>query len=169
MSDDNPSWNVLFLCTGNSARSILAESLLRRFGGDRFRAFSAGSHPAGDVQPLALQLIRTAGLPDSGLRSKSIEAFLGDDAPRIDIVITVCDHAAEHCPVFPGRPVTAHWGMADPAAVEGSEEERLQAFRTARAELQARVKLLVNLPLASLDRIACEQQVRGIAQRPDPS
>lgn len=168
MSEEK-TWNVLFLCTGNSARSILAESLLRHFGGDRFRAFSAGSDPAGEVQPLALQQIRDVGLPLAGLRSKSVDEFLGEDAPEIDIVITVCDNAAENCPVFPGRPMIAHWGMPDPAAVEGTGEERAQAFRNARAELDRRVKLLVNLPLASLDRLAGEQQVRAIGGGRQPA
>ena len=162
MTTDRP-WNVLFLCTGNSARSILAESLLRHLGGNHFHAFSAGSEPAGAVQPMALQLIETSGLPTAGLRSKSLQEFLGDDAPPIDILITVCDHAAETCPVFPGRPVTAHWGMADPAAVEGDDEQRLRAYRAARAELERRIRLLVNLPLATLDRLAQEQRLRAIA------
>jgi arsenate reductase len=167
--NEEKTWSVLFLCTGNSARSILAESLLRHFGGDRFRAFSAGSEPAGAVQPLALQQIRNVGLPDTGLRSKSVDEFLGEDAPPIDIVITVCDNAAENCPVFPGRPITAHWGMPDPAAVEGTEEERAQAYRNARAELDRRVKLLTNLPLASLDRLSSEQQVRAIGKDRQPA
>lgn len=166
---DEPTWNVLFLCTGNSARSILAESLLRHLGGDRFRAFSAGSEPAGEVRPLALQRIRSSGLPETGLRSKSVDEFLGDDAPRIDIVITVCDHAAENCPVFPGRPMTAHWGMEDPAGVTGSEEEQVQAYRNATAELDRRVKLFVNLPLSSLDRLSREQQVRAIGRDEQPA
>jgi len=157
-------WNVLFLCTGNSARSILAESLLRHFGGDRFRAYSAGSHAKGEVHPMALRQIEDIGLPSEGLRSKSVDEFLGEDAPPIDIVITVCDNAAGNCPVFPGRPMTAHWGMPDPAAVEGSEEAIAQAFRNARVELDRRVKLLADLPLSSLDRLSREQQVREIGR-----
>jgi len=167
--NEEKTWNVLFLCTGNSARSILAESLLRHFGGDRFRAFSAGSEPAGEIRPMALEQIRSLGLPETGLRSKSVDEFLGEDAPRIDIVITVCDDAAENCPVFPGRPMTAHWGMPDPAAVEGTEEKRAQAFRNARVELDRRVKLLVNLPLSSLDRLSSEQQVRAIGRDRQPA
>lgn len=162
--NEDKVWNVLFLCTGNSARSILAESLLRHFGGGRFRAYSAGSAPKGEVHPMALGQLRDVGLPVEGLRSKSVDEFLGPDAPEIDIVITVCDNAAENCPVFPGRPMTAHWGMPDPAAVDGSEEEIARSFRNARAELDRRVKLLVNLPLASLDRLSREQQVRAIGR-----
>lgn len=165
----NKTWNVLFLCTGNSARSILAESLLRHFGGDRFNAFSAGSEPAGAVQPMALELIRNSGLPAEGLHSKPVDDFLGEQAPAIDIVITVCDHAAEQCPVFPGRPCMAHWGTADPAAVQGTDEERLQAYRNAKAELEGRVKLLTQLPLASLDRLAQEQRLRAIGRNRDPA
>jgi len=162
--DGDKVWNVLFLCTGNSARSILAESLLRHLGGERFRAYSAGSDPKGEVHPMALGQLRAVGLPVEGMRSKSVDEFLGPDAPEIDIVITVCDNAAENCPAFPGRPMTAHWGMPDPAAVAGGEEEIAQAFRNARAELDRRVKLLVNLPLASLDRLSREQRVRAIGR-----
>ena len=160
---DRP-YNVLFLCTGNSARSILAESLLNHWGGGRFRGFSAGSFPKGQVHPLAIELLKWTGLPTEGLRSKSWDEFATADAPPIDFVITVCDNAAgEVCPVWPGKPITAHWGVADPAAVEGNAE-RGAAFRRALTELEARIKLLVNVPVESLDRMAVQQTVRGIGQ-----
>jgi protein-tyrosine-phosphatase len=156
--------NVLFLCTGNSARSILAESLLNHWGRGRFRAFSAGSFPKGKVHPLALELLEWTNLPTAGLRSKSWDEFAAPGAPPIDFVITVCDSAAgEACPVWPGKPMTAHWGVADPAAVAG-DAEKGAAFRKALAELEARIKLFVNLPIDSLDRLALLQAVRGIGQ-----
>jgi len=157
-------YNVLFLCTGNSARSILAESLLNHWGRGRFRAFSAGSFPKGQVHPLTIELLEWTRLPTEGLRSKSWDEFATADAPPIDFVITVCDNAAgETCPVWPGKPITAHWGVADPAAVEG-DAERGAAFGRALAELEARIKLLVNVPVESLDRMAVQQTVRGIGQ-----
>lgn len=155
-------YGVLFLCTGNSARSILAESLLRRWGAARFVAYSAGSDPAGEVRAPALDLLTGAGLPTEGLRSKSWEEFTGPDAPPLHMVITVCDDAAERCPVFPGRPITAHWRTDDPAAVEGDAEARRKAYRNAYTDLERRVKLLVNLPLESLDRLAQQQRLRTI-------
>jgi arsenate reductase len=160
---DRP-YNVLFLCTGNSARSILAESLLNHWGRGRFCAFSAGSCPKGQVHPLAIELLEWTRLPTEGLRSKSWDEFATADAPPIDFVITVCDNAAgESCPVWRGKPITAHWGVADPAAVEG-DAERGAAFRRALTELEARIKLLVNVPVESLDRMAIQQTVRGIGQ-----
>lgn len=139
-------FNVLFLCTGNSARSILAESLLNRRGQGRFIGYSAGSHPMGQVHPLALELLKDLGVPTAGLRSKSWDQFAAPGAPVMDFVITVCDDAAgETCPVWPGRPATAHWGIADPAAVEGSEQERRGAFRTAFSELDRRIKSFTGL------------------------
>lgn len=156
--------NVLFLCTGNSARSILAEALLNHWGKGRFRAFSAGSFPKGQVHPMAIELLHWAKLPTEGLRSKSWDEFAAPDAPHIDFVITVCDNAAgETCPVWPGKPVTAHWGVADPAAVEGVAE-RSAAFRKTLAELEARIKLFVNIPIESLDRLTLHQAVRDIGQ-----
>ena len=135
--------HVLFVCTGNSARSILAEALLNHHGRGRFRAFSAGSHPRGTVHPLALRLLERAGLPTQGLRSKSWDEFAGAHAPRLDHVVTVCGNAAaEACPVFPGHPTTAHWPIDDPAAVEGDEAERLRAFERAFADIESRVKAL---------------------------
>ena len=135
--------NVLFLCTGNSARSIMAEALLRQWGGGRFRAFSAGSQPKGEVHPLALETLRRRGNHAlEGFRSKSWNEFSGPDAPRLDFVFTVCGNAAkETCPLWPGQPITAHWGIDDPAAAEGSEEEKLRAFQRAYLELEARIKL----------------------------
>lgn len=146
------AYNVLFLCTGNSARSIIAEVLLNHIGGGRFKAYSAGSHPKGAVHPLALELLAAKGLPASGLRSKSWDEFARPGAPRVDFVITVCDNAAgEVCPVWPGHPLTAHWGVADPAAVAGTPAEQRQAFAVAYGQLARRVVRLVNLALAELD------------------
>ena len=160
-------WRVLFLCTGNSARSIIAEGLLRHWGTPGFEACSAGSRPAGEIQPLAREVLAHAGLPVDGLRSKSIDAFTGPDAPAIDFVITVCDRAAEECPVLPGRPITAHWGMPDPAAVEGDDETRRQAYRRVMTDLERRIKLLINLPLASLDRLSSQQRLRELGSLED--
>lgn len=155
-------WRILFLCTGNSARSIIAESLLRHWGGDRFEAHSAGSESAGTIQPLAMQLLERYGLPTGGLHSKSLEVYTGPDAPRFDFVITVCDHTAEQCPMFPGQPVTAHWGLPDPAKVEGDAEHRMQAYRNVMADFERRIKLFLNLPLVSLDRLSSQNRVRAI-------
>ena len=159
------SYNVLFLCTGNSARSVLAEACLNSVGGARFRAYSAGSHPTGRVNPFAIELLANNGIATTGLRSKAWDEFAVSGAPQMDIVITVCDQAAgEMCPVWPGRPVTAHWGVEDPAAVTGEDDAKRQAFRSAFATLQKRVGLLTNLPLESLDRVAAEQRVRMIGK-----
>lgn len=170
MTDPSPAapWRVLFLCTGNSARSIIAESLLRHWGGDRFEAHSAGSEPAGMVQPLALQLLERYGLPTDELSSKSLDVYTGPDAPPFDFVITVCDHAAEQCPMFPGQPVTAHWGLPDPAKVEGDEPHRMQAYRNVMADFERRIKLFLNLPLASLDRLSSQSRVRAIGDHETP-
>lgn len=161
-------WRVLFLCTGNSARSIIAESLLRHWGGDRFEAHSAGSRPAGTIQPLAMQLLERHGLPTDELSSKSLDVYTGPDASRFDFVITVCDHAAEQCPMFPGQPVTAHWGLPDPAKVEGDEAHRMQAYRNVLADFERRIKLFLNLPLASLDRLSSQNRVRAIGDGETP-
>lgn len=163
-------WRVLFLCTGNSARSIIAESVLRHQGGDRFEAHSAGSEPAGAIQPPALRLLGRAGLPTDGLRSKSLDVYTGPDAPPFDFVITVCDHAAERCSMFPGQPVTAHWGLPDPAMAGGDEAHRMQAYRNVLADIERRIKLFVNLPLASLDRLSSQGRVRALGDggTPDP-
>jgi protein-tyrosine-phosphatase len=162
---DQPVYNVLFLCTGNSARSILAESLLNDLGKGRFRAFSAGSHPTGQVNPLALELLEKNRFPIEGLRSKSWNDFAVDDAPRLDFVITVCDNAAgEACLVWPEQPVTAHWGIPDPAAVEGSDEVKRRAFESAMNQMQRRVSMFVSLPFNALDNLKLQQAVRDIGQ-----
>ena len=158
-------YNVLFLCTGNSARSILAESILNTVGKGRFRAYSAGSHPAGEVNPFAIELLEKNRLPTAGLRSKNWDEFAAADAPRLDFVFTVCDKAAnEACPVWPGQPMTAHWGVPDPAAVEGGDEAKRKAFFAAYNQLQNRIMLFVNLPLARLDTIALKQQLDAIGR-----
>ena len=160
-----PPFNVLFLCTGNSARSIIAESLLSQAGHGRFAGFSAGSHPKGAVHPIALDLLNRMKLPIAGLRSKSWDEFAAPGAPQFDCIITVCDNAAgEVCPIWPGQPMTAHWGIADPAAVQGTEAERWAAFRTAFRELDSRIKFLTNLSLRSLDRIKLQQRLDAIGR-----
>jgi arsenate reductase (thioredoxin) len=162
------SYNVLFLCTGNSARSILAEALLNdsAIGQGRFRAFSAGSHPKGAVHPMALETLRANHLPTDGYRSKSWEEFSGPGAPPLDFVITVCDQAAaESCPVWPGQPMTAHWGIADPAAVQGSDDDKRRAFREAITHLRRRIDLLVSLPFERLDRLSLQDRLRDIGRR----
>ena len=159
-------YNVLFLCTGNSARSIIAEALLNALGGERFRGFSAGSHPAGQVNPMALRVLQEAGVRARDARSKSWDEFAVEGAPPIDFVITVCDNAAhETCPVFPGQPVAAHWGVPDPAAVQGSEEARRAAFAETLRVLRRRVQELTSLPFDSVDRIALRSALREIGTR----
>jgi arsenate reductase len=161
------TFNVLFLCTGNSARSILAESLLNSLGKGKFRGFSAGSFPKGQVHPLALDLLRRMNLPLEGFRSKSWDEFAAPEAPPLDFIITVCDNAAgEVCPVWPGKPVTAHWGIADPAAAEGSDADKAFAFRKAFKELETRIKLFTQLPIASLDQMTLREKLRAIGQLP---
>lgn len=156
-------FNVLFLCTGNSARSILAEATLNQKGRGNFRAFSAGSHPNSTVNPFAIALLQRVGMPTEGLRSKSWDEFEQPGAPMLDFVFTVCDNAAgEVCPIWPGQPITAHWGVPDPAAVEGSDIEKTHAFREAFTILQRRIELFTSLPLASLDRMAIHDHVRDI-------
>lgn len=158
-------FNVLFLCTGNSARSILAEAILNHLGRGRFRAFSAGSHPGGKVNPCAIELLTRQGLAVADLRSKSWDEFAAPDAPRIDFVFTVCDNAAgEICPVWPGKPITAHWGIEDPAAVEGGDEDKRKAFAKAFAEMRRRISLFVNLPLGKLDAMAVKGELDRIGR-----
>jgi arsenate reductase len=158
-------YNVLFLCTGNSARSVLAESLLNTLGHGRFRAFSAGSFPKGQVHPMAVELLKRVKLPTEGLRSKSWDEFAAPGAPPIDFIFTVCDNAAgEVCPVWPGKPMTAHWGIADPAAVEGSDVDKASAFRQALNELETRIKLLTSLPIGSLDKMTLQARLRDIGR-----
>lgn len=160
-----PVYNVLFLCTGNSARSILAESLLNNLGKGRFRAFSAGSHPAGQVNPFALELLEKYHLPTAELRSKPWDEFAQPNAPQLDFVITVCDKAAgEVCPVWPGQPMTAHWGIPDPVAVEGSDDAKRHAFVDAMNQMQRRLCMFVSLPFDKLDRMKLQQAVREIGK-----
>jgi arsenate reductase len=161
------TYNVLFLCTGNSARSILAESLLNHWGKNRFHAFSAGSFPKGRVHPLAIDLLKRTNLPSEGFRSKSWDEFAAPGAPPIDFIFTVCDNAAgEVCPIWPGKPMTAHWGIADPAAAEGTDADRAFAFGKALKELETRIKLFVHLPIASLDQMTLREKLRAIGQQP---
>lgn len=163
MRDPRRPFNVLFLCTGNSARSIIAESILRQSGQGRFNAFSAGSHPTGTVNPSALELLQANRMPIDGLRSKGWEEFAQRDSPPLDFVITVCDNAAgEVCPVWPGQPMTAHWGVPDPAAVDGSEEAKRKAFSEACRVLLARIRLFTSLPLDKLDRLSLQNKLREI-------
>ena len=157
------TYNVLFLCTGNSARSILAEAILNRLGGDKFRAFSAGSDPKGQVNPYALDLLKRLDYPTAGLRSKSWSEFSAPGAPQLDFVFTVCDNAAnEVCPVWPGQPMTAHWGIPDPAAVTGDEKAIVTAFRDAHLRLQRRIELFAALPIKSLDRMSLKNRLDDI-------
>jgi len=158
-------FNVLFLCTGNSARSILAEAYLNRAGRDRLKAYSAGSKPGGRVNPFALELLEKNGIDTAGLRSKSWDEFALPDAPRMDFVFTVCDSAAaEPCPFWPGQPVTARWGVPDPAAVQGSDDEKRRAFLLAFRTLSTRINLMLNLPLEKLDRMALTRRLQEIGR-----
>jgi len=162
------TYNVLFLCTGNSARSIIAEAQLNHLPASqgRFRAFSAGSHPTGQVNPLALDMLRENHLATDGLRSKSWEEFSGPNAPKLDFVFTVCDQAAaEVCPVWPGQPMTAHWGVPDPAAVTGNDEARRKAFKGAFLVLRRRIELFTSLPVEKLSKLALQEQIDRIGRR----
>lgn len=157
--------NVLFLCTGNSARSILSEVMMNAMGAPRFRAYSAGSHPTGQVNRFALELLQKNRLPIEGLRSKSWDEFAQPGAPALDFVFTVCDSAAgEVCPLWPGQPISAHWGVPDPAAVQGSDDDKRKAFFRAYSALQNRIQLFLALPLAKLDRIALKQRLDEIGR-----
>ena len=163
MMADLKIYNVLFLCTGNSARSILAEALLNVKGKGRFKAYSAGSHPKGAVHPLALELLAKNRLPTEGLRSKNWDEFAQSGAPQLDFVFTVCDNAAgEVCPVWPGGPMTAHWGIPDPAAADGADDDKRKAFFTAWNQLNRRIALFAALPLDRLDRMALQRKLRDI-------
>ena len=160
------TYNVLFICTGNAARSILAEGLMSHYGADRFKANSAGSHPTGQVNPLARQALQKFGIETDGFRSKNWDEFSRDGSPELDFVFTVCDKAAgEVCPIWPGQPVTAHWGVADPAAVEGSDEQKQQAIRDAAVTLKRRIELFLALPLAKLDAVALNTAVSDIGKQ----
>jgi len=166
---DRP-YNVLFLCTGNSARSILAEALINQWGRGKFHGFSAGSHPKGAVHPIALQLLQKMNLPTEGLRSKSWEEFAAPGAPPLDFVFTVCDNAAgEACPYWPGQPMTAHWGVPDPAAVQGTETGKWVAFRDTFRMLDSRIKIFTSLPLVSLDRVRLQERLDAIGKSRPPA
>jgi arsenate reductase len=159
-------YNVLFLCTGNSARSIMAEAILNQKGRGQFTAYSAGSHPSGAVRPEAIRQLEGAHMPSGGLRSKSWDEFAKQGAPQLNFVFTVCDNAAnEVCPVWPGQPMTAHWGIPDPAAVQGTEEERARAFRDAFFLLDRRISLFLSLPMSSLDRLSLKKELDKIGQQ----
>ena len=161
-------YNALFLCTGNSARSIIAEKLLEFWGKGRFRTFSAGSHPAGKLSPFAIEVLKLKGLSTDNLRSKSWDEFALPGAAPLDFVFTVCDNAAgEVCPVWPGQPMTAHWGLEDPAAVEGTDEEKLRAFKTVASYLENRIKIFTSLRLESLDRLRIKQEIDAIGNIKD--
>jgi arsenate reductase len=163
MSDK--TYNVLFLCTGNSARSILAEALLNHLGKGRFHAYSAGSHPAGAVNPFAVDLLQKTKLPVADLRSKSWDEFAVPGAPEFDFVFTVCDNAAgEACPAWPGRPMTAHWGIEDPAAAEGSDEDKRRAFSLAFEQLNRRLSIFISLPVEKLDKLSLKKQLDDIGR-----
>jgi arsenate reductase len=160
-------YNILILCTGNSARSIMGEALFNTLGAGRFNAHSAGSHPTGKVNPFAVEQIRVLGYPIENLRSKSWDEFAHPDSPALDFVVTVCDKAAgEVCPYWPGQPITAHWGFPDPAAVEGTDEEKRAAFTRTFHQIRNRVQLFLSLPLESLDNLSIEKKMRAIGQQP---
>lgn len=161
------TYNILVLCTGNSARSIMGEALFNTMGAGRFQAYSAGSHPTGRVNPYAIEQVRALDYPVEDLRSKSWDEFAQPGAPEMDFVVTVCDKAAgEMCPLWPGKPVTAHWGFPDPAAVEGTDEVKREAFRQTLRQIRNRVQLFINLPLETLDRMAIESRMREIGKQP---
>jgi arsenate reductase len=165
MAMSDKVFNVLILCTGNSARSIMAEALFNTLGNGRFKAYSAGSHPTGKVNPFAIEQVKAVGYATEQLRSKSWEEFAQPDSPVMDFVITVCDNAAgEVCPVWPGQPISAHWGFEDPAAVQGSNEAKHQAFRKIFHQIRNRVSLFTSLPLANLDRLAIKQEMDAIGK-----
>jgi len=166
MSDERTPLNVLFLCTGNSARSIIAEAIMNREGRGRFRAYSAGSHPKGEVNPNTLRLLKGLHYDTGAFRSKSWDEFAGADAPKLDFVFTVCDDAAaEICPIWPGQPMTAHWGMPDPAAAEGSPSEIALAFADTYRMMNNRITLFMNLPLTTLDRLSLQKRLNEIGER----
>ena len=162
------AYNVLFLCTGNSARSVIGEVVLNNLavGKGRFKAYRAGSHPKGQVNPMALEVLKASKFPTAGLRSKSWDEFAAPGAPQLDFVFTVCDQAAaEQCPYWPGQPMTAHWGLPDPAAVEGSEEQKRKAFRDTLMLLTRRIELFVSLPLDKLDKLAIQKHIKEIGTK----
>lgn len=165
MSDK--TYNVLFLCTGNSARSIMAEALLTTMGKGRFQAFSAGSHPGGVVNPFAIEQVKKTDYPLENLRSKSWDEFTQPDAPKMDFIITVCDNAAgEVCPMWPGQPISAHWGFEDPAVVQGTDEEKRRAFEKVYRQIMGRVNIFLSLPLHMLEKNAIQREVTSIGEKP---
>jgi arsenate reductase len=160
-------YNILVLCTGNSARSIMGEALFNTLGAGHFKAYSAGSHPTGRVNPYAIEEVLPLGYPAENLRSKSWDEFAKPDSPRMDFIVTVCDKAAgEMCPLWPGQPVTAHWGFPDPAAMEGCDEVKRAAFASTLRQIRNRVQLFLSLPLETLDRLAIENRMRAIGKEP---
>jgi protein-tyrosine-phosphatase len=170
MSDETPPLNILFLCTGNSARSIMAEAIMNREGRGRFRAFSAGSNPKGEVNPHTLALLRSLHYPVEGFRSKPWDEFEGRRAPKLDFVFTVCDDAAaELCPIWPGQPMTANWGMPDPAAARGSPAEVALAFADTYRMMNNRIMLFMNLPMSALDKLSLQRRLDEIGQRREPA
>lgn len=161
------TYNVLFLCTGNSARSIMAEALVATMGKGRFKGFSAGSKPGGKVNPFAIEQVKKTGYPVDNLRSKSWDEFAGPDAPHMDFIVTVCDNAAgEACPIWPGHPATAHWGFEDPAAVEGTDEEKRAAFEKIFKQIMARMNTFVSLPIAMLEKHMIQKEIQSIGDTP---
>jgi arsenate reductase len=163
---NDKTYNVLVLCTGNSARSVMAEALINTMGHGRFRAYSAGSHPTGKVNPFAIEQIATTHYSVENLRSKSWDEFAAQDAPKMDFIITVCDNAAgEVCPIWPGQPMSAHWGFEDPAAVQGTDEEKRRAFEKTFRHIMNRVQLFVNLPLSMLDKNAIKRELQAIGDK----
>jgi len=165
---ENKIYNVLFICTGNSARSIMAEVIMNHLGRERFKAYSAGSHPRGEVHPMTLEVLSDQGYDLGGLRSKSWSEFAEPDAPQMDFIITVCDQAAgEACPAWPGQPITAHWGFADPTKVEGDREKQLKAFSNAQFQIANRIRLFMSLPIEKIDRMSLQTKLRELGQQRD--
>ncbi|CAG2146078.1 arsenate reductase ArsC [Ralstonia mannitolilytica] len=165
---DKKIYNVLFICTGNSARSIMAEVIMNHLGRERFKAYSAGSHPRGEVHPMTLEVLSDQGYDLGGLRSKSWSEFAEPDAPQMDFIITVCDQAAgEACPAWPGQPITAHWGFADPTKVEGDREKQLKAFSNAQFQIANRIRLFMSLPIEKIDRMSLQTKLRELGQQRD--
>ena len=163
----NKIYNVLFLCTGNSARSIMAEALLTTMGKGRFKGFSAGSHPGGVVNPFAVEKVKETGYPIENLSSKSWDEYAQSDAPKMDFIITVCDNAAgEVCPIWPGQPISAHWGFEDPAAAQGSDEDKRRVFEKVYRQIMSRVHGFLSLPLAMLEKSAIQHEIKGIGNTP---
>ncbi|CAJ0775968.1 Arsenate reductase [Ralstonia mannitolilytica] len=165
---DKKIYNVLFICTGNSARSIMAEVIMNHLGRERFKAYSAGSHPRGEVHPMTLEVLSDQGYDLGGLRSKSWTEFAEPDAPQMDFIMTVCDQAAgEACPAWPGQPITAHWGFADPTKVEGDREKQLKAFSNAQFQIANRIRLFMSLPIEKIDRMSLQTKLRELGQQRD--